>query len=265
MNRNYLRSHHTPPSPYCHHLASPEQGSEAWSSQICPPDQHCLCCLLSPREAGSGSAHPACSTWACPELPPICCWPCRCLTTSLLPWTMAALPMPSSWPVQEDLPGLSEPRAVTGHGPVRHQALSLRALSTVLPLKAGTLPSYQEPNHVAALNDHSGLLPRAGSRLGRWEGTNAWTMPSLLSGSGFIHLVIATIQERNSQLFLSSNFCNLAIPLSTRASHHPCPASHCSHGRTEDLQPWGTVDSGLPWTSGKETGITKLSGHELRL
>lgn len=125
----------------------------------------------SPGEAGSGSACPACSTLACAEPPPICCWPCPCLPVSLLPWAMAALPVPSSCPAQEHLPSLSGPRAVTGLGPARHQALSPGARSTVLPLKAGALPSYWEPNHVAALNHHSGLLPRAGSHLGRREGT----------------------------------------------------------------------------------------------
>ena len=125
----------------------------------------------SPGEAGSGSVCPACSTLACPEPPPIRCWPCPCLPMSLLPWAMAVLPVLSSCPAQEDLPSLSEPRTVTGLGPARHQALSLRARSTVLPPKAGALTLYQEPNHIAALNHHSGLLPRAGSRLGRREGT----------------------------------------------------------------------------------------------
>lgn len=30
-------------------LTSPEQGSEARSSQICPPAQHHLCCVLPPE------------------------------------------------------------------------------------------------------------------------------------------------------------------------------------------------------------------------
>lgn len=171
MNRDYLGSHRTPPAP-CHHQPHvPRAGLRGTVQPDLPPSPAPSLLPPSPGEAGSGSVCLACSTLACPEPPPICCWPCPCLPTSLLPWVMAALPVPSSCPAQEDLPRPSESRAVTGLGPTRHQALSLRAESTVLPLKAGILPSYQEPNHIAALNHHSGLLPRAGSCLGRRERT----------------------------------------------------------------------------------------------
>lgn len=82
-----------------------------------------------------------------------------------------------------------------------------RLLPTVSPSGASLLP----PKPHCCLKPLQGPLPKSWIPLGRLEGTcplctgsgpspgtSAWTMPSSLSGSDFIHLAIVTIPKRNS-------------------------------------------------------------------
>lgn len=148
-----------PPAP--HPLSRAQRHSPARSA----PQPSTVSAASFPRGAGSGSACPACSTWLVLSLPPSAA---GCVPASTHP------SCPGRWLRFLCLPPALRLACLSltwSLGPARHRALSLGAQSTVLPLKAGALPSNQEPNHIAALNHHSGLLPRAGSCLGRWEET----------------------------------------------------------------------------------------------